>query len=449
MQKTILILLILSGCALIRNESRVSNHGRWKKYINTEESGFEEKKLRLAHDFFNELNSPALLVTHKGKVSFCWGDCERRFMIHSIWKSIMNPVYGQYSYQGKLDLKKTLSEIGIDDKEGLSQIEKSATVSNLLQARSGVYHPTFHETPEMRKYKPKRWSKRPGEKWVYNNWDFHALKTIFEKETGRQLISSIEELFKEIDFEDYESTHVKEVHNKDVSFHSSLQLRLSSRDLARIGQLYLDKGLWDGKRFFSEKWVDKSWQSHTLKESSKWKEWIGDYGLLWWSFDVNGVKTYSAAGVGTQFLTVIPSKKMVVVFRVDSYRDQKIHPNKFKKLLSLLLDSHDPKLENPTAKYEYAFKNNEGKKSYLLDLPLKFLGKYQSKYGTHEIVKKNGRLQVDGPIGVYSILKSSKENYSLEDIRMDLFFKKSPQKEKKLDFIFNKNGEISSLFFYY
>ena len=43
MQKTILILLILSGCTLIRNESRVFNHGRWKKYINTEESGFEEK----------------------------------------------------------------------------------------------------------------------------------------------------------------------------------------------------------------------------------------------------------------------------------------------------------------------------------------------------------------------------------------------------------------------
>ena len=154
----------------------------------------------------------------------------------------MNSVYAiRYSYQGKLDLKKTLSEIGIDDKEGLSQIEKSATVSNLLQARSGVYHPTNFETPEMRKYKPNRWSKKPGEKWVYNNWDFHALKTIFEKETGRQLISSIEELFKEIDFEDYESTHVKEVHNKDVSFHSSLQLGFLVETLQELDNFILIK----------------------------------------------------------------------------------------------------------------------------------------------------------------------------------------------------------------
>ena len=57
---------------------------------------------------------------------------------------------------------------------------------------------------------------------------------------------------------------------------------------------------------------------------------------------------------------------MVVVFRVDTYRDQKIHPNKFKKLLSLLLDVHDPKLENLSAKYEYAFKNDKSKKSYYL-----------------------------------------------------------------------------------
>ena len=73
MQKIILILLILFGCAHISNQNKVSENSKWSKYINTDESGFEEKKLTLAHDFFNELNSPALLVTHQGRFHFVGG----------------------------------------------------------------------------------------------------------------------------------------------------------------------------------------------------------------------------------------------------------------------------------------------------------------------------------------------------------------------------------------
>lgn len=82
-------------------------------------------------------------------------------------------------------------------------------------------------------------------------------------------------------------------------------LTFSPVDMAKIGQLFLCKGIWNGKRIISEKWVVESTSEH-----SRWKQRNLPYGYLWWvSERDNG---YAAMGDGGNIIYVSPEKNMVV-----------------------------------------------------------------------------------------------------------------------------------------
>ena len=71
----------------------------------------------------------------------------------------------------------------------------------------------------------------------------------------------------------------------------------------KIGRLYLNKGLWNGKRIVSEKWVEESTREH-----SRWKKHDLSYGYLWW-VNEDG---YAAMGDGGNIIYVNIKDKIVV-----------------------------------------------------------------------------------------------------------------------------------------
>ena len=75
-------------------------------------------------------------------------------------------------------------------------------------------------------------------------------------------------------------------------------LTLSPADMAKIGQLYLDRGIWAGKQIVSRAWVEES-----TKEHSRWKGENLPYGYLWWLVDEKG-KGYAAMGDGGNVIYV-------------------------------------------------------------------------------------------------------------------------------------------------
>lgn len=82
-------------------------------------------------------------------------------------------------------------------------------------------------------------------------------------------------------------------------------LTLSPRDMAKIGQLFLNGGMWNGNRIVSEKWV-----SDSTSEQSRWKQRDLPYGYLWWIDEQdNG---YAAMGDGGNIIYVSSDKNMVV-----------------------------------------------------------------------------------------------------------------------------------------
>ena len=74
--------------------------------------------------------------------------------------------------------------------------------------------------------------------------------------------------------------------------------------MAKIGQLYLDGGKWEGRQIVSEEWVAESTAEH-----SRWEKEKLSYGYLWWTGILNG---YAAMGNSGNIIYVNPADKMVV-----------------------------------------------------------------------------------------------------------------------------------------
>ncbi|MFT8315383.1 MAG: serine hydrolase [Clostridium sp.] len=81
-------------------------------------------------------------------------------------------------------------------------------------------------------------------------------------------------------------------------------LTLTPMDMAKIGQLYLDDGIWKDKQIISAQWIDES-----TKEHSRWGKL--SYGYLWWIID-DKEHIYAALGDGGNVIYVNTKKRMVV-----------------------------------------------------------------------------------------------------------------------------------------
>ncbi len=96
-------------------------------------------------------------------------------------------------------------------------------------------------------------------------------------------------------------------------------IRLRPRDFLKLGQLYLNEGVWNGKRIISKEWVQESAASHSSLNQHD------DYGFGWWrkSYDVNGrtIETYYASGNGGQLLFVAPELELVALIQAGNYSD--------------------------------------------------------------------------------------------------------------------------------
>ncbi len=134
----------------------------WQQYATPEEAGWSSEGLKIARTNSRVSGSAAVMVIYDGAILAQWGQVERRFKCHSIRKSLLSALFGIAVAKGEIDIDETLGSIGIDDDTGLTEIERSARVSDLLKSRSGVYLPAAYETPSQKNSRPARGSHDPG-----------------------------------------------------------------------------------------------------------------------------------------------------------------------------------------------------------------------------------------------------------------------------------------------
>jgi CubicO group peptidase (beta-lactamase class C family) len=192
-----------------------------------------------------EHGAGGFLVAKRERVIYEAGDVSAVINCRSIRKSLLNVVVGRAVAARQLDLDATLAELGIDDavEPGLTASERRARVRDLLTCRSGVYHPANHAGgPAAFATLPRRGSHRPGEWFYYNNWDFNALGTIVNQALGRSLFDEFAEVIAQpAGMEDFDPAQQRYA-RQPYSEHATYSFRISTRDLARFGQLYLRGG---------------------------------------------------------------------------------------------------------------------------------------------------------------------------------------------------------------
>jgi CubicO group peptidase (beta-lactamase class C family) len=129
-----------------------------------------------------------------------------------------------------------------------------------------------------------------------------------------------EKLFKPLGITNY----INQTDDSEIIPYFGGGMLLTSRDLLKFGQLYSNKGKWNGTQIISEKWVAESFEKYLQLQDYKDKN---HYGYFWWhdTYIVNGkaIDCIEARGAGGQFIFIIPELESVIVITSGNFRNRK------------------------------------------------------------------------------------------------------------------------------
>jgi CubicO group peptidase (beta-lactamase class C family) len=330
----------------------------WQKLRSPADAGFSVAKLEALRGWLKTQNTTGLVVVVGGYVLFEYGDMAHVTKTASVRKSILGMLMGNYVANGKINLHKKVKELGLEDMWPFLPIEEDARLEDLLQSKSGIY---LDADP---------WAKRganaPGTVMHYNNWDFNAAGTAFEKATGHDIYDAFAtDLAGPLEMQDFDRARQKKnqtMPDDKISVHPEYAMYLSTRDMARLGLLMLRNGKWKDKRLMPGNWASYLTTLYTpaAQVGPKWlRSEVGSgpmrwgYGALWWVWDEPSASNpaswtqftgaFSAMGTDGQYITVIPTLDMVVShmnYSIMEPPEKAVTEFQYQTILQMIIETH-------------------------------------------------------------------------------------------------------------
>ena len=225
---------------------------------------------------------------------------------HSMCKSITGMAIGMLIEEGKLKLDENIYDIFSDQINALSKIFRPViTVENLLTMTSGV---TFNESgivsgnDWLGSFLNASVNGKPGTEFQYNSLNTYVLSAIVTKRTGETLTEYLTpRLFGPLGITKY----YWETCPKGIT-KGGWGLFLCAEDMAKLGQLYLQKGKWNGQQLVSEYWIEISTARHLKTQNGTY-----GYGYQLWMEQRPGSFEYN--GMLGQNVIIYPDMDMVLV----------------------------------------------------------------------------------------------------------------------------------------
>ena len=323
-----------------------------------ESEGFSPARLEALRALLKTHQTDAMMIVSRGRIVFEYGDLSLVSKVASIRKSVLDLLFAVEMQRGlKLDayMDQTVVQLGLDDKIPFNEIEKHATLQQIMMSRSGIYLPSGNGDQE--KILPKRGSAYPGTHWFYNNWDFDAAGIAFEKLAHKDIFDALrDDLAIPLRFQDFDRARQKKNYQPN-STHFDYATYLSTRDMARLGLFALRNGAWGKTVWGSPEMIQFSTYPTTrFSEIGEPYESPGStgrwgYGILWWAWDPpkypSDIMTgpfqgaFSAMGYGGQYITVFPFYDIVVAHKVNIDQDgtRNISPSTYMTILEMVLDA--------------------------------------------------------------------------------------------------------------
>jgi CubicO group peptidase (beta-lactamase class C family) len=184
------------------------------------------------------------------------------------------------------------------------------SMSSGLKYREGGFlpwddEPRIYYSPDLRRLVlSARKDKAPGTCFRYNNYNLILLGMVLERATSSSVSAYLQEkIWKPLGMEFPASWSLDSLESGMEKMESGLNAR--AVDFAKFGQLYLQRGMWEGKQIIPESW---GVESTTIASDATWKH----YKYLWWMAR-SGQGRYMAAGNLGQFIFIAPDKDCVIL----------------------------------------------------------------------------------------------------------------------------------------
>ena len=290
-----------------------------------------------------------MLVRHGHVVAEGWWspfNADTPHILYSLSKSFTSTAVGLAISEGKLSLDDQVLKFFPEDAPAQpSDNLKAMRVRDLLRMVDGN-----QTEAQLRDAKNDPWTRiflahpvpfKPGTHFLYNSPGTYMLSAIVQKVTGMTVLDYLRpRLFDPLGF-------------KDPTWFTSPQgisagaygLTIRTEEIAKFGQLYLQKGMWNGKQLVPRAWVEEATARQTSNGSSPTSDWDQGYGYQFWRCRHN---LYRGDGAFGQYCIVMPEQDAVVAITSGVRDMQQVMNLVWDRLLPAMKDKALP--ENGSAR---------------------------------------------------------------------------------------------------
>jgi CubicO group peptidase (beta-lactamase class C family) len=304
-----------------------------------------EQRIDAVHSF--------MLVRHGKVVAEGWWspyEASDPHVMYSVTKSFTSTAVGFASQEGLLSVNDTVLSFFPDrvpDKP--AEKMKEMRIRDLLRMSTGH---AKDPSPAVRESKDGAWVKtflasevedKPGTHFLYNSAGSYVLGAVVQKVSGQTLEEFLRpRLFEPLGIDaPFWGKSPEGVNLGDGG------ISLRTEDLAKFGQFYLQRGVWNGERLLSEDWVDAATSLQTASGGNPDSNWDAGYGYQFWRNKRTG---YRADGAFGQFSFVLPKYDAVLAVTSGTSDMAAVMDTVWEMLLPALrerpLPSHPPALDH-------------------------------------------------------------------------------------------------------
>ncbi len=247
------------------------------------------------------------------------------YPVGCVFKSIVSALIGIALYEKKIwSLEQRVIDFYPHAKEAdIDPYLSLLTLEHALTKTSGLIWPGPGGKPPdgMREVWKMKFKDRPGERFEYKP-DPQIAVYLLEDLYGKDIVKIAEEKL-------FDPLKITQWAWERINIEG---MRISLDGLVRFAELYLNKGMYNGKRFFSEAFYRNSIQPYSMGGFPEEKP----YGYSWWLDEYQGAAYFCACGFGGQQVCILPSLDAIIILLSDMERPHRENNAVIRNVVTLL-----------------------------------------------------------------------------------------------------------------
>lgn len=243
-------------------------------------------------------------------------DCADKRQVYSLSKSFCSTAVGLAVDEGLFSLNDRIVDLFPESApEVISENLSKMTVRHILTMNSGTHACHFPDVARAddvaRAFLGGEFPSEPGTHFTYDTAATLMLSTLVQKYTKMTVLDYLyAKLFRYMDI-----SGVRWQATPHGICEGGVGIHVSVDDIAKLGLLYLNRGIYNGKRLLSEKWISEASLPHSDNSGNGNPDWCAGYGYQFW---VNAREGYRGDGAYGQVCMILPERNAVIAIQAET-----------------------------------------------------------------------------------------------------------------------------------